>query len=93
MKDDDRIALLAGAGLSADENPPMSVELAANLRSALTGMAQNPGGTTEAVIKRETARMAVSIQLLTNGGVHFQERCHRARSRCSGEHRADRHRC
>ena len=73
MKDDDRIALLAGAGLSADADLPMSIQLAANLRSALTGMAQNPGGTTEAVIKRETAKRWLSLFNFLNGGVHFQE--------------------
>jgi len=73
MKDDDRIALLAGAGLSFDADLPMSVQLAANLRSALTGMAQDPGGTTEAVIKRETAKRWLSLFNFLNGGVHFQE--------------------
>ena len=51
----------------------MSIQLAANLRSALTGMAQNPGGTTEAVIKRETAKRWLSLFNFLNGGVHFQE--------------------
>lgn len=73
MKDTGRIALLAGAGLSQNADLPMSIQLATNLRSALTAMAQNPGGSSEAVNTRETARKWLALFNFLNGGVHFQE--------------------
>jgi hypothetical protein len=73
MKEDDRIALLAGAGLGANAGLPMSIELAVNLRKRLTAMTHDAGGTSDAQIARSTAERWLSLFNFLNGGVHFQE--------------------
>jgi len=68
-----RIALLAGAGLSADAGLPMSVELAKRLREKLLGRAEIPEGTTAAMGAREQAKRWLALFHFLEGGVRFQE--------------------
>jgi hypothetical protein len=51
-----RIALLAGAGLSADAGLPMSVELAKRLREKLIALIHTSEGTQDAAKAREQAK-------------------------------------
>ncbi|MGB9067525.1 MAG: SIR2 family protein [Candidatus Acidiferrales bacterium] len=68
-----RIALLAGAGLSADAGLPMSVELARCLRKKLIERAEISEGTNDAAVSREQAKRWLALFHFLEGGVRFQE--------------------
>ncbi|WP_446741956.1 SIR2 family protein [Silvibacterium acidisoli] len=68
-----RIALLAGAGLSADAGLPMSVELARRLREKLLTRAATSEGTSVAMTEREQAERWLALFHFLEGGVRFQE--------------------
>jgi len=67
------IALLAGAGLSADAGLPMSVELARRLRKKLIARVELSEGTSAATVAREQARLWLALFHFLEGGVRFQE--------------------
>jgi NAD-dependent SIR2 family protein deacetylase len=68
-----RIALLAGAGLSADAGLPMSVELARRLREKLIALIHTSEGTQDAAKAREQAKRWLALFHFLDGGVRFQE--------------------
>jgi hypothetical protein len=73
MSEENRIALLAGAGLSANAELPMSVALADRLRSTLMQLGQSTEGTEAARVARERAKHWLALYNFLNGGVRFQE--------------------
>jgi NAD-dependent SIR2 family protein deacetylase len=73
MSEDNRVALLAGAGLSANAGLPMSVTLAARLRNTLVQLSQSAEGTEAARVDRERAKCWLALFNFLNGGVRFQE--------------------
>jgi len=73
MIEKNRIALLAGAGLTANADLPMSVELAHRLRQTLVQLRQTPEGTEVARVDREKAKRWLALFNFLNGGVRFQE--------------------
>lgn len=68
-----RIALLAGAGLSADAGLPMSVKLAQRLREKLIALVNVSEGNQDAVKTREQAKRWLALLHFLDGGVRFQE--------------------
>jgi len=73
MSEGTRIALLAGAGLCANAELPMSVELASRLRTTLVELIQTSEGTEAARVDREKASLWLALFNFLNGGVRFQE--------------------
>lgn len=73
MTKKNRIAVLAGAGLSADAGLPMSVGLAKRLRERLIAFIQTPEGTQDAVNARDRATRWLALFHFLEGGVRFQE--------------------
>jgi hypothetical protein len=73
MSEENRLALLAGAGLTVDAGLPTSVQLAKRLRGKLVELIQSPEGGSTAVEVREQAEHWLSLFNFLNGGVRFQE--------------------
>lgn len=73
MNEENRLALLAGAGLTVDAGLPASVDLANRLRERLLDMSQSSEGGSTAAELREQARHWLSLFNFLNGGVRFQE--------------------
>jgi hypothetical protein len=73
MNDSDRIALLAGAGLSVDAGLPTAVELADRLRECLLDLTQTSEGSAAAIDKREQAKQWLALYNFLDGGIRFQE--------------------
>lgn len=73
MNEENRLALLVGAGLSADANLPMSVELAHRLRERLLELSVSTEGTPQAIDARRQATNHLALYNFLNGGVRFQE--------------------
>jgi len=73
MSEENRLALLAGAGLTVDAGLPTSVQLAKRLRGALLEISQSSEGGSTAVERREQAEHWLSLFNFLDGGVRFQE--------------------
>src|SRR5207245_5208525 len=71
--EENRLALLAGAGLTADAGLPTSVQLAKRLRTSLYEITQVSEGTSVAVKQRDQAAHWLALYNFLNGGVRFQE--------------------
>lgn len=75
MSDEDRLALLVGAGLNVDAGLPTSVGLARKLRTALSELVsgKNKGA---AASEREDAEAFLALYNFLDGGVRFHEGIH-----------------
>lgn len=73
MSEENRLALLAGAGLSADAELPMSVALALRLKERLLELSLSTEGTLQAIEARHQAAHHLALYNFLNGGVRFQE--------------------
>jgi hypothetical protein len=73
MSEENRLALLAGAGLTVDAGLPTSVQIAKRLRGKLVELIQSPEGGSTAVEVRKQAEQWLSLFNFLNGGVRFQE--------------------
>jgi SIR2-like protein len=73
MSEENRLALLAGAGLTVDAGLPTSVQLAKGFRKKLVEMSQSSEGGSMAVEARERSAHWLSLFNFLDGGVRFQE--------------------
>jgi len=73
MTDDNRIVVLAGAGLCRDAGLPMSVELVTRLQDTLNARSQIAEGGIPAAKDRDQARRWLALFHFLNGGIRFQE--------------------
>jgi len=73
MTDDNRIVILAGAGLCHDAGLPMSVALVRRLQDTLKVRSQNAEGGIPAAQVRDQAKRWLALFHFLNGGIRFQE--------------------
>jgi hypothetical protein len=73
MNNSNRIALLAGAGLSVDAGLPTAVQLADQLRNCLVELSQSSEGSPSAINKRDQAKQWLALYNFLDGGIRFQE--------------------
>ena len=73
MKEKNRIAVLAGAGLAFDAGLPMSVQLVSNLKESLLELANSSEASKAVLALKERASRWLELFRFLNGGIRFQE--------------------